>query len=91
MVAQAVGTPLPDILYDGIIDPKKAVDGALPEALAIRIRDNGDADFANFDAAGLKEAMASAGSKNAKKPNVSKDLKPYDGTIKAWSRSPSRA
>jgi parallel beta-helix repeat protein len=82
MVAQAVGTPLPDMLYDGIIDPKKAVNGALPETQAIRIQDNGDADFANFDAAGIKEAMASAGSKNAKKPNVSKDLKPYAGTIK---------
>jgi parallel beta-helix repeat protein len=82
MVAQAVGTPLPDILYDGMADPRKVVDGALPEALAIRIRDNGDADFANFDAAGLKEAVASTGNPNAKKPTVSRDLKPYDGKIK---------
>jgi parallel beta-helix repeat protein len=82
MVAQAVGTPLPDILYDGMVDPRKAVDGALPEALAIRIRDNGDADFANFDAAGLREAAASAGSPGAKKPNIRRDLKPYDGKIK---------
>lgn len=82
MVSQALGTPLPDILYDGMIDPGKAVNGALPEALAIRIRDNGDADFANFDAAGLKEAAASVGNPNARKPKISKDLAPYGGTIK---------
>ena len=53
MLSKALGSPLPDILYDGIIDPKKQVDGKLPEALAIHIKDNGKATaFANFDAMG---------------------------------------
>ena len=50
LLAKALGTPLPDILYDGVVDPKKLVDGKLPDALAIRIHDNGKAGFANFDA-----------------------------------------
>ena len=32
---------LPDIIYDGVVDPKKGVDGELPKELAIIIRDNG--------------------------------------------------
>ena len=54
MLVAALGTPLPDILYDGIVDPKKQVDGKLPDALAIRIHNNGKAGFANFDAPALK-------------------------------------
>lgn len=40
---------VPDIVLDGYVDPAKAVDGALPEALRICVHDNGDADFANID------------------------------------------
>lgn len=66
---------LPDIVYDGVIDPAKAVDGKLPPELAIRIRDNGDADFVNFDLAGIDMSDP-----NAPKPgNISRDLTPYEG------------
>ena len=53
MLSTALGSPLPDILYDGFVDPKKQVDGKLPDALALHIHDNGYAGFANFDAAAL--------------------------------------
>jgi parallel beta-helix repeat protein len=76
MLAKAMGSPLPDILYDGIIDPKKQVDGKLPEALALRIKDNGKAGFANFDAMGLK----AAGEGKGKPPNIVRDLKAYEGS-----------
>ncbi len=76
MLAKAMGSPLPDILYDGIIDPKKQVDGKLPEALALRIKDNGKAGFANFDAMGLK----AAGEGKGKQPNIVRDLKAYEGS-----------
>ena len=76
MLAKAMGSPLPDILYDGIIDPKKQVDGKLPEALALRIKDNGKAGFANFDAMGLKAASEG----KAKQPNIVRDLKAYEGS-----------
>ena len=78
LLVKAMGTPLPDILYDGIVDPKKAVDGKLPDDLAIRIHDNGKAGFANFDAMALKTAAESG-----KAPKIVRDLKAYDGAIKS--------
>jgi hypothetical protein len=39
---------LPDILWDGYIDPKKLVDGALPDALRICVRNDG-AEVVNVD------------------------------------------
>jgi parallel beta-helix repeat protein len=66
---------LPDIIYDGVVDPNKAVDGKLPPDLAIRIRDNGDADFVNFDFAGLDMSDPAA----PKPGNISRDLAPYRG------------
>jgi parallel beta-helix repeat protein len=80
MLVKAMGSPLPDILYDGIVDPKKQVDGKLPEALAIRIKDNGKAGFANFDAVGLKAA-----NEGKAKPNIVRDLKAYEGSRPALS------
>jgi hypothetical protein len=66
---------LPDIVYDGVVDESKAVDGKLPDNLAIRIRDNGDADFVNFDFAHLDISNPL----DIKKGTVSRDLKPYEG------------
>lgn len=66
---------LPDIVYDGVIDPAKAVDGKLPPELAIRIRDNGEADFVNFDFAGIDVSDPDA----PKPGNISRDLTPYKG------------
>ncbi|MBP7280631.1 MAG: right-handed parallel beta-helix repeat-containing protein [Leptospiraceae bacterium] len=45
-----LGKPFPDILYDGIIDSKKAVNGNMPDNLRICLENNGEADFANIDA-----------------------------------------
>jgi parallel beta-helix repeat protein len=78
LLTKALGTPLPDILYDGIVDPKKQVGGKLPDDLAIRIHDNGKAGFANFDAMALKTAA-----ETGKAPNIVRDLKSYEGSMKA--------
>ena len=85
MLGKAMGSPLPDISYDGIVDPKKQVDGKLPEASAMRIKDNGKAGFANFDAIGLKAA-----NEGKAKPNIVRDLKAYEGSRPALSPSRSR-
>lgn len=45
-----LGKPFPDILYDGIVDKKKAVNGSLPDNMKICLNNNGDIDFANIDA-----------------------------------------
>jgi hypothetical protein len=68
---------LPDIVYDGVVDPKKAVDGKLPPELAIRIRDNGEADFVNFDFSGIDLSDPAA----PKPGQISRDLKPYEGEV----------
>jgi parallel beta-helix repeat protein len=74
LVASLADGRLPAIVYDGVVDETKAVDGKLPEKLAIRIRDNGEADFLNFDFAHLNlENPAES------KANISRDLKPYEG------------
>jgi parallel beta-helix repeat protein len=66
LLALKLGKPLPDILYDGIIDGKKLTpQGTLPEELRLCIRNNGDADFANAD---LEHNSA----------NIRRDLAPHD-------------
>lgn len=68
---------LPAIVYDGVVDDSKAKDGVLPPELAIRIRNNGDADFVNFDLPHLDISNPLA----IKKGNISRDLKPYEGDM----------
>jgi parallel beta-helix repeat protein len=46
-----LGSPLPDIFYDGIVNKEKlGPDGSVPQDLRLCIHDNGDADFVNVDA-----------------------------------------
>ena len=79
MLAKVLGARLPDILYDGIVDPKKLVDGKLPGPLAVYIHNNGEAGFVNFD--GLALAAVAAGSGTGKAPSIVRDLKDYSGRL----------
>jgi parallel beta-helix repeat protein len=79
MLSKVLGATLPDILYDGIVDPKKQVDGRLPDSLAVRIHSNGEAGFVNFDGPAL--AAVAAGSGTGKAPNIVRDLKDYSGAL----------
>jgi parallel beta-helix repeat protein len=79
MLSKVLGATLPDILYDGIVDPKKQVDGKLPPALGIYIHNNGEAGFVNFDGPAL--AAAAAGSGTGKAPQIVRDLKDYSGSL----------
>src|SRR5262249_39632243 len=85
LVSLALGSPLPDILYDGIVDPKKVVGGSLPEKLAICIRNNGEAGFANFDGASLSASAVPIATKaqNSRKSNIVRDLNKYGGKLTA--------
>ncbi len=81
LVSKLLGSPLPAILYDGIVNPKHLAGGSLPPDLGIHIRNNGDADFANFDAAASKPAHwpKTVG----KPPKIVRDLKLYAGELPA--------
>jgi len=49
MYTAIAGKPLPDIVFDGVIDAEKVVDGVLPPELRLSIVDNGQATFVNLD------------------------------------------
>jgi len=77
MLGKFLGTPLPDILFDGIVDPKKKAEPGKPIGLSIRESDT--VTFANFDASALSPEAMKAG----KTPSVARDLKAYAGEIPA--------
>ena len=72
MIKQAFGDQGPDIIYDGVVDQKKLVDGKLPKELGIYIQNNGAATFANLD---LGRAA------QGKQPNISTDLSVHKGEL----------
>ena len=49
MFTDATGQNLPDIVYDGILNQTKLVDGKLPDDLGVSIIENGEATFVNLD------------------------------------------
>lgn len=71
--AKYVGKPVPDIVWDGIVDANKLVDGELPKDLRIYIADNGDADFINFDLANVIAAPDNV--------KISRDLAAHSGML----------
>ncbi len=72
LLAPVFGGRFPDILFDGMIDADKLVDGVLPNHLSHRITDNGDATFANFNLALLSPQNVVTG-----KYHVNRDLAPF--------------
>jgi hypothetical protein len=76
IIRKAFGTRGPDIVYDGIADPKKLIDGKLPPDLGIYIQNNLNATFANIDLASVKQG---------KKPNITTDLSVHQGELAALS------
>ncbi|HTQ58237.1 MAG TPA: parallel beta-helix domain-containing protein [Bryobacteraceae bacterium] len=71
-LAPVAGKPLPAILFDGVVNPKKLVGKRLPDELRICLQNNGDATFMNYDAGG-------------KFKHISRDAKPYDCSLPALS------
>ncbi len=65
---QATGQAVPDIVYDGIVDSKKLVDGEIPTGLQLSIHDNGDANFVNLDLGSLLAG---------EQPEFKFDMEPY--------------
>ena len=67
---QLAGLPMPDIVIDGVHNPKIEVDGKVPENARIYIANNGDATFADLGFA----AMLQGG-----KPEITRDLLSHAG------------
>jgi uncharacterized repeat protein (TIGR03806 family) len=56
-----LGKPVPDILFDGIVNPERLVDGKLPVELQHSIVNNGKAGFLNFKFADMTPANIASG------------------------------
>ena len=72
VLGQALGTPLPDILFDGAIDPSSLVDGRLPKSKQSSIINNGEATFVNFKLLDMSPENIKEG-----KYKPSRNLSPY--------------
>lgn len=72
IIKQAFNENGPDIIYDGIVDTNKLVDGKLPSEMRIYIQNNGGATFANLD---LGRMMI------GEQPQISTDLSVHQGTL----------
>ncbi|NOY41089.1 MAG: hypothetical protein GXP26_04540 [Planctomycetes bacterium] len=78
-MAGVLGTPLPDILWDGVVDPKKYDGKKINPGLLICIHDNKKEDGGELTFANLLGAAASL--INPSKANVMRDLAPYAGEM----------
>jgi len=67
-----LGNPLPDILYDGVVNPQKLDAGKMPAALRHSIVNNGNATFVNFKLADMSPENVKNGTYRP-----SRDLSPY--------------
>src|SRR5438132_528903 len=71
-----LGKPVPDIVFDGMRDSAKFVNGEEPGELRVYVKDNGNATFANlhFDKLDFKDPAGSFA-------RVERDAKPYEGEL----------
>jgi parallel beta-helix repeat protein len=73
ILAALLGTPIPDVIYDGIANPARVVDGKPAEGMGVSIRNNGKITFAN-----LHWDKFNPMDLDGSKARVTRDLKPHD-------------
>ena len=72
LLRSTLGTPAPDIIYDGLLpDDDRVVDGKLLPEKAVYLKNNGDATFINLD---LANVMAN------NEPNMIRDVAAHEGS-----------
>ena len=76
MLASLLGTPMPDIVYDGIINPAKLENGKLPPNQGLYLKNNGNATFAN-----LHWNTLDPKDEKGNKAKIKRDIKPYEGEL----------
>ena len=87
---QGLGNALPDILYDGVVDPEESCRRQAARRAGDPHPRQWEAGFANFDAPRPDGIRRRA--RKGKTPNIVRDLEAYDGTLAGvWQPSRSRA
>lgn len=76
LVSPLVGGKFADIVTDGAVNPDKAVEGELPESRRIRLQNNGEVSFLNFNLARLNPKDILAG-----RYRFERNAKLWDGTL----------
>jgi parallel beta-helix repeat protein len=71
-----LGNPFPEILYDGVLNPKHLKDGKLPPDMGIRFERNGNVPFANIHFDQLSPGTIGAG-----KAKVDRNIAAYTGSF----------
>ncbi len=79
MLTQVLGPTMPDVLYDGIVPPSKETAGANDRPPVLSVRDNGEATFADIDAASLSPEALLGG----KRPKIVRDTGQYASVMPA--------
>jgi parallel beta-helix repeat protein len=78
------GNRVPDVIYDGMVNPAKLAGGKSPAPLRVCVRNNGTATFANLqwsklpDLSRLKGEQEMGAALMAHRPKVERDPKPYE-------------
>jgi parallel beta-helix repeat protein len=77
-LASILGKPMPEIIYDGILNPKRVVDGKLPDDLRIVFKDNGPVAVVNMhqDQMDLKNLSAHKDKVERNPKNLEGELPP---------------
>jgi parallel beta-helix repeat protein len=76
LLVMLLGKPLPDMIYDGVCNPARLVNGKLPAEAGVYFKNNGNATFANLHWDQLSGKNASGGPRG-----IERDLKPYEGEL----------
>ena len=82
LLSPATGGVFPDILFDGILNPDTLKDGKPTAGFPIRIRNNGEATFANINVGDFSVANVLSG-----KYTVGRDTEPYGANIAPLSET----
>jgi parallel beta-helix repeat protein len=75
MLAEILGKPFPEIFYDGVVNPKRLVDGKLPAEYGIRFERNGNIGFANIHFDELTPEKIASG-----KARIDREIAAYTGS-----------
>ncbi len=81
LLADVIGSPFPQIFFDGIVDAAKLVDGELPAELSLRLANNGDVSFANANVPLFSAENVASG-----RHRIDRDPTPYSGVSEPLER-----
>lgn len=81
LLSPVTGGVFPDILFDGLLNPATLKDGKPVNGLPIRIRDNGEATFANMNAGEFSVSNVLTG-----KYRIGRDIEPFGAEIAPLSQ-----